>query len=154
MCRQIYTAVKAVDPNIQVGISPQGNIENNYAYMYADVERWCAEEGYCDYIVPQIYFGYENNVKPFITTLQDWCEIAAEGGVKLVIGLGEYKIGEEQEFTDTEGIIANQIEDVSRSPACSGLAIYTYNTLFEPKEELAQRVETEKKLIKSVLSHL
>ena len=70
MVGEIYSAVKAVDKDILVGVSPQGNMENNYEYMYADVKKWCSEEGYIDYICPQIYFGYENSVKPS----GGWCQ--------------------------------------------------------------------------------
>ena len=70
MVEEIYSAVKGVDKDILVGVSPQGNMENNYEYMYADVKKWCSEEGYIDYICPQIYFGYENSVKPYEDTLQ------------------------------------------------------------------------------------
>lgn len=154
MCAEIYSAVKAVNENIQVGISPQGNIENNYEFMYADVKKWCADEGYCDYILPQIYFGYENSVKPFTLTLQDWCEITMEGDVELVIGLGAYKIGDEQEFTDTVGIIAQQIEDVFSNENCSGAAVYTYNSLFSPDSQLSARINKECESIKDVFSHL
>lgn len=45
MVGEIYSAVKAVDKDILVGVSPQGNMENNYEYMYADVKKWCSEEG-------------------------------------------------------------------------------------------------------------
>ena len=90
MVGEIYSAVKAVDKDILVGVSPQGNMENNYEYMYADVKKWCSEEGYIDYICPQIYFGYENSVKPYEDTIQQWADICTTD-VTLVAGLGVYK---------------------------------------------------------------
>lgn len=149
MCREIYSAVKSVDESIEVGISPQGNIENNYDFMYADVRKWCLDTGYCDYILPQIYFGFNNSVKPFEQTLQDWTEISSQGEVRLIIGLAAYKIGEESEFTDNEGIIAQQAE-ISLE-CCQGAALYTYNSLFEPNAELVNRMETEIQYVAQVL---
>lgn len=45
MVGEIYSAVKAVDKDILVGVSPQGNMENNYEYMYADVKSGAARRG-------------------------------------------------------------------------------------------------------------
>lgn len=149
MCSEIYSAVKSVDERIEVGISPQGNIENNYDFMYADVRKWCEDDRYCDYILPQIYFGFNNSVKPFEQTLQDWLDIAEQGDVKLVIGLGAYKIGEESEFTDNEGIIAQQAEMALKK--CQGIALYTYSSLFVPDYELVNRTEAEIQYIAIIL---
>jgi len=46
--------------NIKFGISPDGNIENNYNKNYADVKRWLSSDKYIDFIVPQIYYGFYN----------------------------------------------------------------------------------------------
>lgn len=45
MVGEIYSAVKAVDKDILVGVSPQGNMENNYEYMYADVKSGVVRRG-------------------------------------------------------------------------------------------------------------
>lgn len=150
MCREIYDSVKAVDSRIEVGISPQGNIENNYEYLYADVKTWCAEEGYCDYILPQIYFGYDNSVKPFLSTLNAWHEMCGSGKVRLVVGLAAYKIGSETEFTDNTGIIAKQISDCEN---CQGIGIYTYNSLFGDNSS-DERISDEREAITSALENV
>ena len=31
---------------------------------YADVKTWLSEDGYIDIIMPQIYYGFKNNLKP------------------------------------------------------------------------------------------
>jgi uncharacterized lipoprotein YddW (UPF0748 family) len=146
--REIYSAVKSVDSEILFGVSPQGNIDNNYTAMYADVRRWCAEDGYLDYIVPQIYFGYENSACPFAETLAEWVEIAAEGNADIVCGIGFYKLESDSEFADDTGIIARQISDAFSS-GC-GVAFYNYGTLFsadsdrlsEEREKLSDELST------------
>ena len=50
LVRGIWSAVKKADPALPFGVSPQGNIANNYDILYADVGRWCSEEGCLDYI--------------------------------------------------------------------------------------------------------
>ncbi len=149
MCREIYSAVKSVDERIEVGISPQGNIENNYDFMYADIRKWCEDTGYCDYILPQIYFGFNNSVKPFEQTLRDWSDIASQGEVRLIIGLAVYKIGEESEFTDNQGIIARQAEMALCE--CQGVALYAYNNMFEVDSDLVNRMETEIQYVAQIL---
>lgn len=148
MCREIYKSVKAVNSDIEVGISPQGNIENNYNFLYADVARWCSEEGFCDRIIPQIYFGYDNAVKPFSSTLAEWQEMSGKGNVKMTIGLAVYKIGNEQEFTDKTGIIAQQIADCAR---CQGISLYTYSSLFGEGSD-SERIIKEKNAIMAELN--
>ncbi len=122
MVAQMYEAIKSVDERILFGVSPQGNLENNYTYMYADVERWCCEEGYLDYIVPQIYFGYENESCPFLETLEEWAEIVTNDDVSLICGIGVYKLYEDEEFMEDEGIIERQIKDALE--LCDGYALY------------------------------
>lgn len=151
MCREIYSAVKAVDDDIVVSISPQGNIENNYAYMYADVKKWLAEDDICDIIIPQIYFGYDDPVKPFEETLAEWVKLKNNKNVMLMVGLAPYKIGTSDEFTDNTGIIASQIEDCSAIPEVGGVALFSYSSLFSADDE---RINDEKECIRDSLNSL
>ena len=131
MVKAMYNAVKAADPRLEFGISPQGSISGNYNSQYADVKLWCSGNGYCDYIVPQLYFGFENVSCPFAETLAQWEEMCSDE-VRLVIGLGEYKVGKadkwagaagENEWIDSPDVIERQIKLVESSTA-SGYALY------------------------------
>ena len=131
MVKNMYETVKAADPELEFGISPQGSINGNYSSQYADVRLWCSSEGYCDYIVPQIYFGFENAACPFAETLALW-ESMRSGNVRLIIGLAAYKVGKadkwagaggENEWIDSPDIIKRQIELVEKSSA-NGYALY------------------------------
>ena len=70
MVSSIYQAVKKENKEALFGISPQGNIDSNYSGQYADVKTWASESGYCDYIVPQIYYGFKNESCPFEETVK------------------------------------------------------------------------------------
>lgn len=129
MVRQIYNAVKENNRTVEFGIAPQGNIENNYNYLFADVKLWCASEGYCDYICPQIYFGYENPYKPFYPTMQDWIAMCKESGNKLIIGIAAYKVNTEDEFTENPGIIRDQARQALDET--DGAAFFSYNSFFK-----------------------
>lgn len=152
MVKSIYSSVKEQNPDVLFGVSPQGNMENNYEFMYADVKKWCSEEGYLDYIVPQIYFGFENSAKPFTRTTEEWSNIVTCDNVNLVIGLGVYKIGQEDEFLQTTGIIGNQIDISQNIKNCGGIALYNYINLFEPDDKLAERTGAELTCIKKAIS--
>ena len=151
MVGSIYNSIKSENNSVLFGVSPQGNIENNYDYMYADVKKWCSEKGYIDYIVPQIYFGFNNQTKPFEKTCEDWSELVSNKDVKLIVGLGMYKIGEDDEFKQNEGIIAEQIKTAKKLKNYGGIALYNYINLFEPKSELAQRTNAELMHIKKAI---
>lgn len=95
---EIYSEIKNYDDDILFGISPQGNIDIDYNSQFADVKTWCSNSGYCDYIVPQIYFGFKNDTCPFEQTFQQWYDITKNSDISLVIGLAVYKEGKEDKW--------------------------------------------------------
>lgn len=152
MVREIYKTVKTYNSEILFGISPQGNIENNYAYMFADVKLWASTEGYLDYIAPQIYFGYENKAKPFADTIIEWSNLVACKEVSLVIGLAPYKIRDDVEFAEDVGIISEQISDSFDMDNCNGVALYNYINLFGIDDDVSSRMSDERKCISKTLN--
>ena len=144
MVSEIYQAVKREDKAVLFGISPQGNIGNNYTYVNADVKRWSTEKGFADYILPQIYYGYKNDVKPFSEALEDWVELCRDKHIKLVIGTAAYKLETEAEYIEDRGIIGRQIADALDT--CDGAAVYSYGSLFG---EHSGRVSEEVEYIRS-----
>lgn len=130
LVKSIYDTVSRYD--IPFGISPQGNINADYTTQYADVRLWVSADGYCDYIVPQIYFGFRNETCPFLPTLEEWESIVSNDNIKLIIGLGAYKLDKtdiwagtsgENEWLENPEIINQQIECVKSSSA-DGYALY------------------------------
>lgn len=131
MVKSLYDTVKSNNKRVKFGISPQGNINANYNSQYADVKLWAGTQGYADYIIPQIYFGFRNETCPFEATLHEWENITGDG-VSLVIGLAEYKTGEEDKWAGASGenewienpdIIQQQI-DLVKSSTADGYALY------------------------------
>ena len=151
MVKRIYDAVKSVNKDVVVGVSPQGNIDNNYRYMYADVKRWGSCKGYVDYICPQIYFGYNNPVKPFLPTLKEWENVVSEQSVALYVGLAVYKIeGGEDEFVNSKGIIAKQIADIGNSDRCKGFCLYAYCNTFGDSDRARKELDSTKRQISKI----
>lgn len=151
LVRLIYNTVKNADEELLFGVSPQGNISNNYTYMYADVKRWCSEEGFLDYIAPQVYFGYENPVCPFEKTLAQWRELCTSDSVSLVCGLALYKVSgdsAEQEFSESDGFMARQMSDCEKL-GCDGVAFYSCGQLLAEND---RKLSAERDSIMAMLT--
>ncbi len=158
--KSLYKAVKEANPTALFGIAPQGNIQNNYDYMYADVKTWCAGSGYIDYIMPQIYFGFKNNSQPYAEVLSDWQAMVSGGGVKLIPGLGVYKIGNEDSYGGSDGkhewqndgeIIKRQIIAAEEQPNYGGFVLYSYNHVFAPDANASAKL-AEMEAVKNYIS--
>lgn len=156
MVRSIYSAVHSANPKAVFGISPSGNVANDRDQMYADVERWLSEAGCCDYICPQIYYGFENDSLPFAAACDEWAGLIKRDDIKLVIGLAAYKSGLEdkyagsgryewQEHTD---ILARQQQTANAYSA--GVAFFRYDSLFLPDPAVAVSVTAELEALRAM----
>jgi len=151
MVRKLYSSVKNVNSTAVFGISPQGSISNNYNDLYADVKTWCAQSGYVDYILPQIYYGFSNSTLPYSDTCAAWSSLVKNSSVKLVIGLAPYKIGTEDtwagngkfEWANNTDIIARQMAFAETLPNYGGVALYRYDSLFNPSADVSAAVKAE-----------
>ena len=55
----VHAAAAEAGRTVVFGISPQGNNDNNYNAQYSDVGLWLSTPGYVDYVMPQVYWGYD-----------------------------------------------------------------------------------------------
>ncbi len=143
LIKEVYSSIKGINENIYFGISPAANIDNDYENLYADVSLWCSEEGYIDYINPQIYFGFQNENQPFMSTVKEWIKTA--GDKTLYVSLPLYKTGTEDEFAGSRGvrefvennnIISRQITYLSKLEQVNGYYIFSYSFLSDESEEV------------------
>jgi uncharacterized lipoprotein YddW (UPF0748 family) len=85
---------------VRFGISPFGIWKNggspdgapiststgeSYFDQYADSRRW-VEEGWLDYINPQIYWNFRHSVAPYADVVDWWADVVRGTGVDLIIG--------------------------------------------------------------------
>ncbi len=145
MVKQIYSTVKSVNPAILFGISPQGNIETDYSSQFADVKKWCSEKGYCDYIVPQLYYGFKNSTCPYEATFDEWSSMTSVP--QLIAGVCTYKVGNADKWageginewiTDSD-ITARQIEYALADENTDGIAVYSYSSTFR-RDDIVQSI--------------
>lgn len=139
----IYKNIKNINPKIQFGISPDGNINNNYEIHYADVKKWLKDDGYIDFIMPQLYYGFNNEAKPYIKTLNEWNSLI-KNNTKLIVALSLYKSGSidnyakngKYEWIENDNIIKKQIQVARNLTNCIGYSIFRYDYFFDFADNL------------------
>ena len=136
MLKTVYDEIKKKDKSISFGISPAGNNQLNYNELYADVGTW-VKGGYVDYIIPQLYFGYDFSIErlQYDNLVYEWSKY--KNDVTIYAGLGAYKIGnatgsEKDEWSS--GCIMEKMINYSRGYKYSGFVIFSYTSLFSDDE--------------------
>lgn len=144
--------------NVLFGVSPEGNIENNYNKNGADVRLWGSSDEYVDYLMPQIYYGFQNEVQPFYDVLNEWSEIVEESNVKILPALAFYKVGQKDvyakegvdEWVNGGDIIMRQVLLSRNVGNYDGFAIFRYDNIFslDKKEEVTlSEIKNLKKIL-------
>ncbi len=157
LIKKTYRLVKKKDKTLLFGISPEGNIENNYHSNYIDTKLFATHEGYVDYLMPQIYFGFFNGVKPYYDTVKEWNALLRASSVKLLPALAFYKAGTiddyakegKEEWLLYNNIIMREILVSRPLSKYGGFAIFRYDSIFGTK--LNQQAFLEKENLKSIL---
>ncbi|MGN0708244.1 MAG: glycoside hydrolase family 10 protein [Faecalibacterium sp.] len=146
MVKAARDAVKAADPTLRFGVSPQGNPDNDVGQQYSDVYAWLEAEGedaVVDYLCPQIYWGYGYTLSTgstrfaFERIVPEWLSMPRSGSVALYFGLGAWRVGTgdggaNEDSTAqwcTGSALARQVQDL-RAQAAQGWALYRYGSLF------------------------
>lgn len=148
MLKAVYDQVKQ-KKGLTFSVSPAADISKDTDVLFADVKEWC-KGGYCDYICPQIYFGYEYPKEgfDFSSLLWAWQSLCNDSGsnVGLTIGLAPYKIGKtdggSDEWKNSTDILKRQAEQAKTIGA--GICFYNYSSLFADSELAAAQRENLK----------
>lgn len=137
LIKRVYHVIKDIDEKIIFSISPDGNIDNNYNYHYADVKTWLTSNEYVDIIMPQIYYGFDNQYKPFKETFLEWQSLIKNEKIKIVPILAFYKTGKiddnagsgKDEWINNNDIIKRQITYLKQNNT-GGIGLFRYDFLF------------------------
>ncbi len=150
LLQAVYCAVKGKDKNAVFGISPAADLDRCYNSLYADIEGWI-KGGYIDYIMPQLYFGFEypKDEFKFENLALRWEDITEGKSVTKYCGLANYKIGtnaipDSEEWNKDTDIIARQIKYL-RDNNWSGFVFFSYSSLFSESELNSAQLEQIKK---------
>lgn len=145
LVRGIYSAIKELKPNVVFGISPEGYLSNLRLNnrLFVDIDTWMTQPGYIDYIMPQIYWGFEaknTSGQPaayaYSQCLRDWITLKKQGNVTLYAGLALYKTGtdtsdgnEIPEWLRYNDIMRRQVLEGRQSGQVMGYCLYDYSSL-------------------------
>ena len=150
LVRAVHDTVKAADPTLRFGISPQGNPDNDENQQYSDVTGWLASgggEAVIDYLCPQVYWGqgfalHNGSTRfAFENIVPAWLAYPRAADVALYFGLGAYRVGvgdggsNENSLSgwSTGRALADQVAFL-REQGAGGWALYRYGSLFGPEQ--------------------
>ncbi|MDD3251974.1 MAG: family 10 glycosylhydrolase [Lachnospiraceae bacterium] len=152
LIRSVYSTIKAVKPAVQFGISPEGYVDHLRSdnRLFADVDTWMSQDGYIDYIMPQIYWGFEHKLSSgktapfaFSNNLRTWTALKKRGNARLYLGLAMYKTGSNtadnndvSEWLRYDDIMKRQVEAGRATGEVSGYCFYAYSSF---QEEACQK---------------
>ena len=141
LVRELYALTHRSGTQRLFGISPGGNSETAYGSQYADIYTWCAEEGYVDYICPQIYWGLEHETHDFIRVSREFQDMIKSNSVDLIIGMtfGKAYSKEDQwagngkdEWKNSDDILLRCLQSTLEIDSCRGVAVFSYQHFYEP----------------------
>lgn len=125
--------------NIPFGVSPDGNIDNNYNKIFADVKTWLSSDEYIDFIMPQVYYGLFNETKAFKNVIDEWNGLIKDSDIKLYVALAFYKVGAvdkyarsgRDEWINNNNIIMKEIILSRNLKYYEGFSLFRYDFLFD-----------------------
>ena len=155
--RRMHDTVKAYGNEKIFSASPAVSAEANRDKLYADVALWCSEPGYCDWIIPQVYVGFEHETVPFIEAAAQWDRLCTCPDVTLLFGLAAYKCGAadalagsgRDEWLRHADILSRQIVHCRTETNGNGFVFFSYSYLFG--ENMTNNSNQEQQLVISVL---
>ena len=157
LVRSVYSEIKSINPACEFGISPQSSIEKNYSVQYVDARKWLSNSGYVDYIMPQIYHGFENSKMPFAKTVNDWNNLI-KTNVRLEVGLSPYKIGLEDkyagdgryEWIESDEILRRMVLCSRKQGSYNGFALFRYDSIINPQASIKPQLNNELLALKEI----
>ncbi|WP_207741087.1 family 10 glycosylhydrolase [Paraclostridium bifermentans] len=104
MVESVQASIKNIKPYVKFGISPRGiwrnqssdptgsdtNGSESYDDIYADTRTWI-QNGWVDYIVPQVYWEMDNSLAAYKKLVPWWSNEVKNKNTNLYIGQGIYK---------------------------------------------------------------
>ena len=137
LLKRCYDSIKEVNKDVFFGISPAGNIDDNLSSRYLDI-KGILNDKYLDFIIPQLYYGFLNESKPYTKTLEEWSSINVNN-IDLYVALSIYKSGMVDsyagkgvnEWINNSDIIKRQVISSKGVKIYKGFAVFRYQYIFE-----------------------
>jgi uncharacterized lipoprotein YddW (UPF0748 family) len=123
LIERVSVEVKKIKPTVMFGVSPFGIWKpdemqgikglNAYEVLYADSRKWL-QEGWVDYLAPQLYWSTANSAGQSYTPLLKWWKNANTKKRHVWAGIATYKIGDAKHPDYSAKEILDEIE-ISRT---------------------------------------
>ena len=155
LVERIHDGIHETKPWVRFGVSPFGlghpdlrppGIQgfSQYHKLYANVERWL-QEGWMDYLVPQLYWRMDQTAQAFVPLLDYW---HTQNPHRRNIYAGLFTSRIPSPGTDTKSAwppeeIANQIAAVRRLAPGSGHVHFSMAALMQNRRGLANMLKTQ-----------
>ncbi len=152
LVKGLYSAVKKENKNVLFGISPAGNIQNVRLSCCLDIDLILSQKGFVDYIMPQIYWGFEHDTQPFKQCLQNWQKLVKEPSIKFMIGITASNIAEPTgEFINNKDIFRRYLLHAQSTDMFDGICVFSVGTLYNVLTANPSTNEGVKKEMKNFL---
>ncbi|MBR2428097.1 MAG: family 10 glycosylhydrolase [Lentisphaeria bacterium] len=112
--------------------SPDGSEtkgHQSYFELYADTRKW-VKNGWVDYIVPQIYWGFSNPAASYASVVDWWVNNVRGTNVTLYIGVGVYRMGVNSDCLRQDEL-ANQLRYIQKYPEVKGVSFFSGRSIFQ-----------------------
>ncbi len=151
LIRELDERLHAIKPGLSFGVSPSGVWRDkasdslgsattgkyeSYSVSYADSRKW-VKEGWVDYICPQIYWNIGHSTMDYKAIVQWWANTVEGTGVKLYVGMADYKAGDSDSASPWygTGAIAAQLALNKTIPQVAGEVHFRYQ-FFSQNQDL------------------
>ncbi len=132
---------------VQLGVSPFGiwaNQESNphgslsrgrqsYYEQFADTRRW-VNEGWIDYVVPQLYWEFNHDVAAYAALLDWWVNVVQKTKVNLYIGQSASRLGSIGAWKNSSELL-DQLRYNSKYKTVKGTILFSYTSVFHPENK-------------------
>ncbi len=114
---------------ITTGSDTRGQ-EHYASYLFADTVKW-AQEGWIDYLVPQVYWARNHNIASFTKILSWWNKVFKNIDVNLYTGIGLYmsELSSAFNWTATTTELRGQLNEIDGYDKVEGYVMYAYKNL-------------------------
>jgi len=133
-------SIHAAKSYVKFGISPFGIWRNKaqdsrgsesnglsgYSALFADARKW-AQQGWVDYVNPQVYFPFNYPAAPYEKLLDWWSANAF--GKHLYIGQAVYRAMEDREGWRDKQQLPNQMRYLRQNPSVQGSVFFSSKSL-------------------------
>jgi uncharacterized lipoprotein YddW (UPF0748 family) len=117
---------------LKLETSPYGSEtkgHQSYFELYADTRKW-VQNGWVDYITPQVYWGFSNPAASYASVVDWWVNNVRGTRVALYIGIGAYRMGESADCLRSDELL-NQLLYIQKFPEVKGVSFFSSRSMFQ-----------------------